>query len=106
MSWIIESGFNCLVFQLCEDSVDSYTWKVGRGELLLLLCTSIATMSFIAGLDLDLYFIRSGILEKCDLSDMSLRSYRGMLQSDRHKGYLIQWALRRKDLRRCKKPPF
>jgi hypothetical protein len=90
MSWILESRFNRLVFQLCEDSVDGHTWKVWRGELLLLLCASVGTMGFIASLNLDLYSIRAVTFVKSDASDMSLQSCRGMLQSDHHMGYLIQ----------------
>lgn len=86
MSRILETRFNRLVFQLCEDSIDSYTCKVGRGELLLLLCTPIATMGLVTSLDLGLYMIRPDSKEE---SIKSLQSYRGMLRSDRCMGCLI-----------------
>jgi hypothetical protein len=87
MSWILKAGFNRLIFQLCEDIIDRYTCKVWRGELLLLLCTSITAMGLIASLDFDLYSIRPGSIVE---SDMSLQSYRGMLRLDRRMGCLIQ----------------
>jgi hypothetical protein len=102
MSWVLETGFDRLVFQLCEDSIDGYTRKVWRGELFLLLCTSIATMGLIASLDFNLYPIRPGSIVK---SDMSLQSCRGMLQSDRRMGCLTQWVSRQKDLQTCRKQP-
>jgi hypothetical protein len=102
MSRILEARFDRLVFQLCKNSVDSYTCKVWRGELLLLLYTSIATMGFIASLDFGLYPIRPRSIKK---SDMSLQDYRGMLQLDRRMDCLIQWVLRQKDLQRCRKRP-
>jgi hypothetical protein len=102
MSRILEAGFNRLVFQLCENGIDCYACKVWRGELLLLLCTSIATMSFIASLNFDLYPIRPGSFVK---SDMSLQSCRGMLQLDRRMDCLIQWVLRQKDLQMCRMQP-
>jgi hypothetical protein len=86
MSRILEARFNRLVFHLCKDSIDGYACKVWGGELLLLLCTSIAAMCFIASLDFDLCPIRLGSILR---SDMSLQSYRGMLQSDRRMGCLI-----------------
>jgi hypothetical protein len=85
MSWILKSRFDGLVFQLCEDSVDGYTCKVWRGEFLLLLCSAVATMGFIASLDLDLYPIRPGSIVEFDVS---LQNYCGMLRSDRRMGYL------------------
>jgi hypothetical protein len=102
MSRILESRFNGLIFQLCENSVDSYAGKVWRGEFLLLLCTSVATMGFIASLDLDLYPIRPGSIVEFDVS---LQNYCGMLRSDRRMDYLIQWVLHQKGRQRCRKQP-
>ena len=102
MSWILESWLNRLIFQLCENSVDGYACKVRRGEFLLLLYASVATVSLIASLNLDLCRIRSGSIVEFD---MGLQSCRGMLQSDRRTDYLIQWVLRQKGLRTCRKQP-
>jgi len=102
MSRILESRFDRLVFQLCENGIDGHTCKVWRGEFLLLLCASVATVSFIASLNFDLYRIRFGRI--VDL-DMDLQSYRGMLQSDRRTGCLIQWVSRQKGLQMCRKQP-
>lgn len=102
MSRILETRFNGLVFQLSENGIDGYTGKVWRGELLLLLCSSIATMGLIASLNLYLFPIRLGSIVGFDVS---LQIYRGMLQSDRRMGCLIQWVLHQKGPRRCRKQP-
>lgn len=103
VSRVFEARFNRLIFQLCKDSVDGHAWKVRRGELLLLLDTSGATMSFITSLNLSLRLVRH-----CSRSRVGLFSQhcRGKLRSSHHMDYLTQWVLHQKDLRTCRKQPW
>lgn len=58
VSGVLETWLDAWVLQLLQYGIDRHARKVWRGELFLLLDASVASMDFVAALDLCLEFVR------------------------------------------------